>query len=251
MKKFQIKSLVSFLVMIQNYLVVSFLRVLFLKKTTTKLTRLGSFYGGWWVPEKVLDDEKLSRVLISVGLGHDVTLDKALLEHGFMVVGLDPLSNCVELAKKELSNFPNFQAIHAGLWTHDGVENFFAPRAQVSDAWSISNVQGTPSQSKEIFPVISLKTLKSQLPYIKKADFRFLKMDIEGAELPLLTSLRSEIPDIDFLGVELDFLSLLPLISISRRFMAIREAVTLFRNMESQGLILIHTENFNFFWNRK
>ena len=250
MRRSPIKKLISFLVKIQNYIVIALLRTLFLRRTSAELVRIGSFYGGWWVPKKVLSNQAFSRTLISVGLGHDVSLDRALLENGFNVIGLDPLIECVEKASEELNHFQNFKVLHAGLWTHDGVEEFYAPRAEVSDAWSLSNIQGTSTQNKKIFPVISFKTLKKSLPSISNSDFTFLKMDIEGAELPLLKTLKSEIQEIDYLGVELDFLSLIPLISIKKRCTSISQAIKLLKALEKSGLTLIHTEKFNFFWTR-
>jgi hypothetical protein len=58
------------------------------KREDFKLLRLGTEYGGWWIPLSALEDDR-SKVLVSVGLGYDVSFDSELIERGFRVIGLD------------------------------------------------------------------------------------------------------------------------------------------------------------------
>ena len=85
-----------FLVKIQNLVVLKIVTFGFMSVNDyAPLIRLGSNYGGWWIPKSILEDNSKSRVLISAGLGFDVTFDKALLDAGFEVIGLDPLEESV------------------------------------------------------------------------------------------------------------------------------------------------------------
>jgi hypothetical protein len=69
------------LVDLQNYCVVKAVTYGF-KSTLNKpdLQRLGSPYGGWFAPTDEILARFKNKFLISVGLGHDVTFDQALLE---------------------------------------------------------------------------------------------------------------------------------------------------------------------------
>jgi len=56
------------------------------------LVRLGSRYGGWWVPKSVLTP---AAVAYCAGAGEDITFDLALLEHGLRVTTFDPTPRAV------------------------------------------------------------------------------------------------------------------------------------------------------------
>ena len=89
-------------VAIQNILVAQIVSFSFFKKDSLDLIRLGTSYGGWFLPENILRAADKKRVLVSGGLGHDVSFDKILLKNGFEIIGLDPLSECCEFAINEL-----------------------------------------------------------------------------------------------------------------------------------------------------
>jgi hypothetical protein len=93
-------------------------------RQSNTFVRLGSDYGGWWIPKDVLDDKSKNRLMISVGLGFDVTFDQALLDSGFEVIGLDPLKDSINYANHELRIYPKFTSINMGLWTKTGIEKF-------------------------------------------------------------------------------------------------------------------------------
>ena len=58
---------------------------------SVSLVRLGSAYGGWWVP---VETEKgfRAKALVSAGLGFDTSFDELMLERGWSVLGIDPVS---------------------------------------------------------------------------------------------------------------------------------------------------------------
>jgi FkbM family methyltransferase len=247
---FQMINLIRhLLVKIQNALVnyiVTFRR--YSTKPNVTLERLGSVYGGWWVPKTCIEGKGLRRVAFSVGIGHDVTFDKQLLKNGFLVIALDPLAECVAFAEKELSGFDGVYLNNLGLSTYSGKERFFSPRNSAHDSWSSTNSQLTSHDNSIVFDVISLADLISKYKSVVEGAYTILKMDIEGAESKILQSLCDLDYVFDYVAIEMDCLSLIPFLHFKTRLNRIKEVRGLIRNMNSRGYELIKTENFNYFW---
>jgi FkbM family methyltransferase len=211
------------------------------------MVRLGSPYGGWWVP---IDAETnfQSRTLVSAGLGFDTSFDEAMLERGWSVLGIDPLKECCAVATERLGNFPNIEILNVGLSVEDGYQTFFEPKNPNHDSWSTINAQAVVNPLTKIFPVISLGGLIKNHKIVSDAQYRYLKMDIEGAELALLQESLKELIDFDFLAIELDFLALIPFRQISLRLRRVKEMRKILRKLKHSGWDLIQVENSNFFW---
>ena len=236
------------LVAIQNIIVTKIVSFFYLKNVSLDLTRLGTNYGGWFIPENILHAIDKKRVLVSGGLGHDVSFDKILLEKGFEIIGLDPLSECCDFARKELGDSKSVSIIEKGLWTNSGNIDFFPPKNKTHDSWSITNTQSALPQEATTFKVISLTDLIREYPSIGNSDFSMLKLDIEGAESEIMKKLFTSDYKFDFVGIEMDFLSLIPFLAIKRRLRAIINARQNMKIFQSAGYIFVLKENFNFFW---
>jgi len=236
------------LVAIQNIIVAKIVSFSYLKNVSLDLTRLGTDYGGWFIPENILHAIDKKKVLVSGGLGHDVSFDKILLENGFEIIGLDPLSECCDFARKELGDSKSVFIIEKGLWTNSGNIDFFPPKNKTHDSWSITNTQSALPQEATTFKVISLTDLIREYPSIGNSDFSMLKLDIEGAESEIMKKLFTSDYKFDFVGIEMDFLSLIPFLAIKRRLRAIINARQNMKIFQSAGYIFVLKENFNFFW---
>jgi FkbM family methyltransferase len=237
------------LVAIQNWITIKITIFGFNSKPNkVELVRLGSKYGGWWLPSAAISESHLNRVAISAGLGFDVSFDKSLLELGFTVIGLDPLADCVAHANSNLDEFPNFAALEKGLWKTTGVQSFYPPKNSNHDSWSATNIQLSSESMPKKFEVISLTDLFIRYPQLQTCDYRIIKMDIEGSELEVMKSLTTFQHRFDFIAIEIDFLSLIPFMKFRHRIMMIKEARSLLGNFRSAGYQLVKTENFNFFW---
>jgi hypothetical protein len=241
-----IKSLAHLLVWVQNFITINLtkLGVSKLPKNKIKLKRLGSDYGGWWVP--VSDSIKISdKLLISAGLGFDVTFDKLMLEDHYFVIGLDPLAGPYKYATKELSEFKNKILLNKGISTFTGKQKFFSPINPEHDSWSISNSQNTNINLMQMYDVIAPQDLPLNF---KEDSFVILKMDIEGGEEDLLTYICNTRFRVDYLAVELDCLSLISFLSFKKRIRKIIFVRRVLASLSESGFRLIKTENFNFFW---
>ncbi len=217
------------------------------KSEDFKLQRLGTEYGGWWIPLSALEDDR-SKVLVSVGLGYDVSFDSELIKRGFRVIGLDQQVECVAYAENVISS-RNATFICRGLGVESGQVRFYAPRNPLHDSWSITNAQNTNVEQSRIFEVMSFAELCKDYPEVVNSNFSMLKMDIEGAELPILYAIYSNL-EFDFIGVEMDCLVLIPFLDIRTRVKKVFEVRRLISKLESQRYKLIHLDNFNFFFSK-
>jgi len=242
------ESFKSIFVNFQNSLVVKFVRSGYVSNSEHRLIRLGSGYGGWIIPDELLKSQS-RRVLISLGIGFDVSFDEELCLAGFDIVAVDPLLECIQFAKDRLSQFENCYFENVGVSNFEGTELFYSPRNLTHDSWSSINIHGSPLESAKGFPVTTIQNLMTKYKSGLDGEITYLKMDIEGAELKLIPEIVNLATTFDFLGIELDFLSLIPFFSIKQRWLACKAARFHLRNLEKRGYALVHTDNFNFFWN--
>lgn len=215
-----------------------------------KHLRLGTDYGGWFVPESFLKEEN-QKLLISAGLGHDVSFEKEMLNFGFEVVGLDPLPECIEYASVELSEYKKVSLINKGLWISTGNVDFYSPPSKNSDAYSITNSHFNENAEILRFEVVSLVHLQEELHETPISEYELvvLKLDIEGAEVQILSEYFSGARrKIDFLAVELDSISLIPFWKFGNRFAAILLARKFMKQLSELGYVLTMTDGYNFHW---
>ncbi len=214
------------------------------------LIRVGSSYGGWYVPVNSHQANKDS-VVVSAGLGYDTTFDLEMVKNGHYVIGLDPLAECCRIATENLSPHGDFDILNCGLASWTGSQVFYAPKVEGHDSYSTINVQEVANPTGIQFPVISLEDLFARYEKLSRAKFRILKMDIEGAELEILNLSIAQINRFDFLAIEMDSLALIPFFSTLTRFKRIVSARRIVTELEGTGQWgLVKIENFNFFWSR-
>jgi hypothetical protein len=239
----------QYLVRMQNILVCNLLiRRFQFPLNDVSLIRIGSSYGGWWVPEFSKESLPSGRVLVSAGLGGDVSFDKEMLSRGFTCIGLDPLMEAIFYSKTELAMFTNFFPVNAGLSDAHGQKIFYAPEVKEHDSWSVNNMHSTDLSNARSFDVLSIKDLERLFPALDKAPYRILKMDIEGGEIPVLEQIILLKINFDFLAVEIDFLSLIPFLSLYKRVQHFLIVWKIMTGLEKIGYSLCKTDNFNFCW---
>ena len=211
------------------------------------LERLGTEYGGWWVPLGV-NSITSKKVLVSAGLGFDTTFDRAMLDRGFFIIGLDPSEKSCHYALQELNWNSKFRVVNRGLSTIVGQQAFYEPKLSDHFSWSTIRLKDQDGEQGKYFEVTNLEQLYSENPEMADAEFRYLKMDIEGSELEILENPTEALLSFHFMGIEMDFLSLLPFMSFRKRIQHILRARKILKNLKDSKFQLIKTENFNFFW---
>jgi hypothetical protein len=236
------------LVRYQNSLVIKLVVIGFRSKSTNSYIRLGTSYGGWWVPSRILENNAQDRTLVSVGLGFDVSFDEALLKSGFEVLGLDPLSESLDYANRVLGAYPKFIGVQKGLWKSSGTEKFFPPKNPLHDSWSITNIQNAEETEFKVFDVISLNDLFEHFPQLQSSEYCAIKIDAEGAEVALIPEIAQFKRKFELVAIEMDFLSLIPFFAFQKRVRLIIKARKLLVSLRSRGYHLFKNDNFNFFW---
>lgn len=211
------------------------LRIFFLENLLRPLrpphmVRLGTYYGGWWIP----DDVTPPGTALCVGAGTDVTFDLELARLGFRVVTADPTPDSVAY----LEQYRDVLEVRpVGVWTSTG-EIEFAQDSTFAESWMIggtatASVGTTGSQS---FPVMTVKDLIADAG-LDGAPLDILKLDIEGAEHDVLRSMLADGVLPRCLCVEFD----------DHR---IRRVIASTRLLQRAGYTLLQVEGLNYIFTR-
>ncbi len=108
-----------------------------------RLVRLGSAYGGWWVPESVIAE---GRRVVSAGVGEDTTFDEMLVAR-LRVWALDPTPRAAEHVRDRRRDGPlastNFRFLPIGLWWQNETMRFYEPQDPSHVSHSLVNIQRT------------------------------------------------------------------------------------------------------------
>jgi FkbM family methyltransferase len=143
--------------------------------------RVGTDYGGWWIPEDLVP---AGGAAYCAGVGTDISFDLALIErYGCEIWAFDPTPAVIEwVARQRTPTRWHFEPV--GLWDRTGVIRFYVPAAEDHISLSATNAQGTTRSIEG--PVESLDAIMNRLGH---RHLDLLKMDIEGAEGPVLRSM--------------------------------------------------------------
>jgi FkbM family methyltransferase len=172
-------------------------------KPIDSLERLGSDYGGWFVPSHDLGPDS---IVYSAGIGQDISFDKALIARcGCRVYGFDPTPASVEFVAQQFQQealSPQFCFEAVGLWDTETHLKFFAPKTRGwTGSYSALNLQGTQDRESISVPVKRLSTVMRENGH-RRIDL--LKMDIEGAEYRVIDEILERKIPIRWLCIEFD-----------------------------------------------
>lgn len=195
-----------------------------------RLIRLGSAYGGWWVPDGVLDS---GAVCYCAGVGTDISFDLALISrYGARVWGLDPTPESVQwTAGQDLD--PRFVHLPVGVAGSPGHLRFYAPRDPRHVSHSIKNLQRTSDHFTA--ECATIQTIMDRLGHDR---LDLLKLDVEGAEHETIRALLRDGIRPRVLCVEFDQPD--PLLSTNTTVRALRSAGYRLVKVDAFNMTFVH-----------
>ena len=225
------------------------------------IKRLGSLYGGWYV---CCSDLNKNTRIISLGAGEDISFDVEIANnYGCLVDIFDPTPRAIqhfkmlkkqygkgssegydksgaqEICSYDLHNVSKEQITYfpKAVWIKDGSVQFFVPLNKNSVSHTITGYNSNANEARKSILVDCVDILK-----IKIEKYDVLKLDIEGAELPVLKRLiRNSLPEKlpRQVLVEFDELQVPKILNFKKVYLFHRE-------LKKFGYNLIKKDKFNF-----
>lgn len=145
---------------------------------------LGNKGAAWTIYPDVLDQES---IVYSVGVGTDISFDRKLIENfGMTVYAFDPTPKSIEWVKSQETP-KKFRLYEYGLSAVDG-EIIFTPPENPNFVSYSAVVNENDSKNRQKL-VLKVKSVKSIMHELKHDKIDLLKMDIEGAEYDVVSSI--------------------------------------------------------------
>lgn len=163
-----------------------------------QMVRLGTYYGGWWIPAADLPPG----AALCVGAGTDVSLEVELQRLGHRVYAVDPTPRAVEFVAE---HHPDLTLLPVGVWTHEGQLSFRRDETW-PDSWAVEDdsVLGTSAGSTSDLETFEVTTVRRLMERVGESELTLLKLDIEGAEHAVVRQLIEDGVRPSSIGVEFD-----------------------------------------------
>lgn len=201
------------------------------------MIRLGSDYGGWYIPDKILNENS---ICYCVGCGEDITFDLELIKkYNCKVVGIDPTPRAIAYVNKNIKGISNYIFEPVGLWNEKTTLKFYEPKNKEHVSHSFLNLQKT-----EEFIEVEVDTLLNIMNRHEHNQIDLIKIDIEGSEYRVLNYILANEIDVNIICVEFDEMHL-PLDS------NFRNRIEKYIKLLSEKYKLLKQERSNFTFMRK
>jgi FkbM family methyltransferase len=159
---------------LRNGIVKTVFLLLFRPEGAPNLVRIGTKYGGWWVPTDLLGDES---ICYCGGVGTDVSFDLGLIERfGCRVWGIDPTPKAIDWIRGQKLD-DRFALVPVGISGAPGELRFYSPKNPNHVSHSVQNLQRT-----ETYFTARVETIAGLMAELSHDHVDLIKLDIEGAE---------------------------------------------------------------------
>jgi FkbM family methyltransferase len=140
----------------------------------TDMVRLGTEYGGWWVPRDLLGPDS---ICYAGGVGTDISFDLGLIGlFGCCVWGIDPTPKSITWIEGQNID-QRFALGPIGLAGESGQLRFYSPENSAHVSHSTKNIQRTST-----YFTARVQTIAGLMAELGHVQLDLLKLDIEGAE---------------------------------------------------------------------
>lgn len=148
---------------------------------SVKKVRLGSRYGGWFVYDAPLKS-KAKNIVLSFGIGNDISFDNAMIEdYNAQVYAFDPTPMSLDWLKTQKVH-SQFQAFPLGLAAYDGIAEFGLPPQEGWDSYSMLDLKAGSVKCE-------VRRVETVMKDLNIGDINLMKMDIEGSEFEVIQDL--------------------------------------------------------------
>lgn len=221
------------------------------------MQRLGTNYGGWYIPKDIKLDE--NSIVYSAGVGEDISFDLLLSnKYNSNIILIDPTKRAIEHYKEILTyfktkewkfsgdiqndykekiidlevDFNKITYIEKGLWKEQSKMKFF----QQSNPKYVSQ-----SLKKEMFGTnfyeVEVDSIKNLMIHNKHDKIDLLKIDIEGAEIEVINKMLDDKIYPRYLCIEFDL--------FLKRKDPQNKTVKLIHRLQLEGYKILFNDNMN------
>ena len=192
-----------------------------------QMEKLGTNYGGWYIPKNI--NMNKNSIVYSGGVGEDMSFDLLLNnKYNCKVILIDPTSRAMdhynevkqfyddktnfsfkgdiqpdykECIKYLTPNFDNFEYINEGLWNKKDTLKFYK---QTNEKYvSQSLIENMFGENYDTIQVNSIKNIMGQRGH---EQIDLLKLDIEGAEIEVINQMLDDKIYPKYILIEFDLL---------------------------------------------
>jgi len=161
------------------------------------LQEIGAKNAGWVVSVSLIDS---SSIVYCVGCGEDISFDIALIDQfDCDVFAFDPTPKAVKHVEEVAGRNSKYHFQEIGLWEKKDEIKFYTPKNPKHVSHSFLNIQKT-----EDYIIVHVNRLKNIMQEMGHTKIDLLKLDIEGAEYKVISTIIEDNIDIKMICVEYD-----------------------------------------------
>lgn len=154
-------------------------------KSSYRIERLGSSYGGWNVPVDLLTP---GMICYTVGVGEDTSFDELLItEYECDVFAFDPTPRAISHATEVSKRLGRFKFYPIGLWDENTTLKFYAPGNPDHVSYSAVSVY-----DEHAFLEAECWTVDTAIDKLGHSKIDLLKLDVEGAEYRIVRDMLTK-----------------------------------------------------------